>query len=105
MDGGYGCQCLHLTPADGLLNGDEKMGQGDAGCEEIAKHPKMASTRKELKVAMRPVKLRSMPDTPDGRLQNLVETAKADIKAKVEHLLQEINQEFGFQKTRLGVLD
>jgi len=50
---------------------------------------------------MRPGKRRSLPDTPDGRLQDLIETAKAHVRAKVEHPFRVIKQQFGFQKTRL----
>jgi len=50
---------------------------------------------------MRPGKRRSLPDTPEGRLQGLIETAKAHIRSKVEHLFRVIKQQFGFQKTRL----
>ena len=42
-----------------------------------------------------------MPDTPDGRLLDLVETAKAHIRAKVEHLFRVIKEQFGFRETRL----
>jgi transposase, IS5 family len=44
---------------------------------------------------------RVLPDTPEGRLDDLVETAKAHIRAKVEHPFRVIKQQFGFQKTRL----
>jgi len=50
---------------------------------------------------MRPGKRRSLPDTPDGKLQDLIETAKAHIRSKVEHPFRVIKQQFGFQKTRL----
>jgi IS5 family transposase len=36
-------------------------------------------------VAMRHGKRRVLPDTPEGRLADLVETAKAHIRAKGEH--------------------
>jgi IS5 family transposase len=36
-----------------------------------------------------------------GRLDDLVETAKAHIRAKVEHPFRVIKRQFGFQKTRL----
>ena len=42
-----------------------------------------------------------LPDTPEGRLDDLVETAKAPIRAKGEHPFRVIKQQFGFQKTRL----
>jgi IS5 family transposase len=61
----------------------------------------MAGTSAEFRVAMRPGKPRGLPDTPDGRLQQLIETAKAHIRSKVEHPFGVIKQQFGFQKTRL----
>ena len=58
-----------------------------------------------LRVAMRPGKRRALPDTPEGRLDDLIETAKAHIRAKVEHPFRVIKGQFGFQKTRLrGIL-
>jgi transposase, IS5 family len=36
-----------------------------------------------------------------GRLENLIEAAKAHIRAKVEHPFSVIKRQFGFQKTRL----
>ena len=50
-----------LTPAAELLHGDEE------------------------RVAMRPGKRRVLPDTSEGRLDDLVETAKAHIRSKGEH--------------------
>jgi IS5 family transposase len=34
---------------------------------------------------MRPGKRRALPDTPEGLLDDLIETAKAHTRAKVEH--------------------
>ena len=53
---------------------------------------------------MRPGKRQALPDTPDARLQDLIETAKAHVRAKGEHLFRVIKQQFGFQKTRLRVM-
>jgi IS5 family transposase len=50
---------------------------------------------------MRPGKRRAQPDTLEGRLQDLIETAKAHICSKVEHPFRVIKQQFGFLKTRL----
>ena len=50
---------------------------------------------------MRPGKRRALPDTADGRLEDLIETAKAHIRSKVEHPFRVIKQQFGFQKTWL----
>ena len=52
-------------------------------------------------MAMRPGKRRGLPDTPEGRLQDLIETAKAHIRSKVEHPFRVIKQQFGIKKTRL----
>ena len=90
-----------LTPASELLHGDEEVVYDDAGYQGIGKRPEMAGKTTELRVAMRPGKRRALPNTPEGRLQNLIETAKAHIRSKVEHPLRVIKQQFGFQKTRL----
>jgi len=90
-----------LTPVAELLHGDEEVVYGDAGYQGIAKRPEMAGKATEFRVAMRPGKRRALPDTPDGKLQDLIETAKAHIRSKVEHPFRVIKQQFGFQKTRL----
>jgi transposase, IS5 family len=90
-----------LTPAAELLHGEEQVVYADAGYQGIAKRPEMAGKSTEFRVAMRPGKRRALPDTPDGKLQDLVETAKAHIRAKGEHPFRVIKQQFGFQKTRL----
>lgn len=50
---------------------------------------------------MRPGQRRALPTTPDGRLQDLIETAKAHVRAKGEHPFRVIRQQFGVQKTQL----
>ncbi|MCP9886318.1 IS5/IS1182 family transposase, partial [Synechococcus sp. ATX 2A4] len=54
-----------------------------------------------FRVAMRPGKRRALPNTADGRMDDLIETAKAHIRAMGEHPFRVIKQQFGFQKTRL----
>jgi IS5 family transposase len=90
-----------LTPAAELLHGDEEVVYGDAGYQGIAKRPEIEGTSAEFRVAMRPGKRRALPDTPEGKLQDLVEAAKAHVRAKVEHPFRVIKQQFGFHKTRL----
>jgi IS5 family transposase len=82
-----------LTPAAELLHGGEKVVYADAGYQGIAKRPEMAGRTTEFRVAMRPGKRRALPDTPDGRLDDLVETAKAHIRAKCEHPFRVIKQQ------------
>jgi IS5 family transposase len=50
---------------------------------------------------MRPGKRLVLPDTPEGRLDDLVETAKAHTRATGEHPFRVIKQQFCFKKTRL----
>jgi IS5 family transposase len=93
-----------LTSVAELLHGDEEVVYGDAGYQGIAKRPEMAGKATEFRVAMRPGKRRILPVTPDGRLQDLIETAKAHIRSKGEHSFRVIKQQFGFQRTRLRSL-
>ena len=60
----------------------------------------MAGKSTTFRVAIRPGKRQVLPKTPDGRMQDLVEPAKAHIRAKVEHPFRVIMEQFGFRKTR-----
>lgn len=53
---------------------------------------------------MQPGKRRARPDTTGGKLQKLIEAAKAHIRSKVEHPFRVIKEHCGFQKTRLRSL-
>ena len=64
----------------------------------------MAGKSIEFHVTIQPRKRRPLPDTHKGRLQALVEAAKAHIRAKVQHPFLVIKQQFGYQKTSLLVL-
>jgi IS5 family transposase len=73
----------------------------DPGYQGIAKRPEIEGKTTEFRVAMRPGERRALPETPEGRLQDLIETAKAHMRSKGEHPFRVIKQQFGFQKTRL----
>ncbi|WP_156818410.1 IS5 family transposase [Cyanobium gracile] len=90
-----------LTPAAELLYGKEEVVYAVAGYQGIAKRPEMTGRSTEFRVVMRPGKRRTLPDTPDGKQQDLLETAKAHIRAKGEHPFRVIKQQFGFQKTSM----
>ena len=90
-----------ITRAAQLLHGEEEVVYGDAGYQGIEKRPEISDKRITFRVAMRPGKRRALPNTQDGRLQDLVETAKAHIRAKVEHPFRVIKEQFCFRKTRL----
>ena len=57
-----------LTPVAELLHGDEEVVYGDAGYNGIVKRGEIAGNSAEFRVAMRPGKRRSLPNTPDGKL-------------------------------------
>ena len=74
---------------------------GDAGYQGIAKRLEMTGKTREFRVAMRPGKCRALPDTPEGRLQDLIEAAKPHISSKGEHPFQVIKEQFGLQEIKL----
>jgi len=90
-----------LTPAAELLHGGETVVYGDAGYQGIEKRHEMHGNGIGFRVAMRLGKRRVLPDTPEGRVDDLIETAKAHFRAYVEHPFRITKQQFGFQKTRL----
>ena len=90
-----------LTPVADLLHGEESVVYADTGYQGIAKRPEMAGKTAEFQIAMRPGNRRILPDMTDGKLLDLVEAAKAHIRAKVEHPFRVIKPQFGFHKTRL----
>ena len=90
-----------LTPAADLLHGEETVDYADAGYQGIEKRDEMQGRGIGFRVATRPMKRRVLPDTSDGRLDYLVETAKAHLRAKGEHPFRVIKQQFGLQKTQL----
>ena len=61
-----------LIPVAELLHGDEEVVYGDAGYQGIAKRPEMAVHSATFRVAMRPGKRHVLPDTADGKLQELI---------------------------------
>ena len=61
----------------------------------------MAVKATEFTVAIRPGRRKSLPDTTDGRLKDMIETAKAHICSKVENPFRVVKQQFGLQKSRL----
>ncbi len=73
-----------LMPAADLLHGEETAVYADAVYQGIEKRAEMEGRGIGFRVAMRLGKRRVLPDTPEGRVDDLIETAKAHIRAKVE---------------------
>jgi len=90
-----------LTPAADLLHGEETVVYADAGYQGIEKRPEMQGRGIGFRTAIRPGKRRALPYTPEGRLDDLIETAKAHFHAKVEHPFRVIKRQFVFPKTRM----
>jgi len=88
-----------LTPAAQLLH-DENVVYGDYSYYGIAMWPEMVGRTTEFRVATWPGKLGALPQTPEGRLQVLFETATAHIRSKVKYPFWVIKHQFGFQKSR-----
>jgi len=69
-----------ITRAAQLLHGEEEVVYGDVGYQGIEKRAEIADKSITFPVAMRPGKRRVLPKTPDGRLLDLVETAKETLE-------------------------
>jgi IS5 family transposase len=91
----------NLTHAALLLDGEETVVYADTGYQGIAKRSEMQDRGIGLRVVMWPGKCQPLPEPPEGRVDALIETAKAHFRAKVEHPFHVIKQQFGFQRTRL----
>ena len=66
-----------ITPAAELLHGEETVVYADAGYPGIEQRPEMQGRGIGFRVAMRPGKRRALPNTPGGRVDDLIETALA----------------------------
>ena len=87
-----------LNTAAARLHGDERLIYGDAGHIGIEKRDDFQDCQAEFRIAMKPGQRRVLPETPEGRLLDLIETAKAHFRAKVEHPFRIIKCQFGFRK-------
>ena len=64
----------------------------------MEKRDAFTNSEAELRIAMKPGQRRVLSETPEGRLLDQIETAKAHFRAKVEHAFQIIKYQFGFRK-------
>jgi IS5 family transposase len=87
-----------LNTAAERIHGDERLIYGDAGHIGIEKRDDFQDCQAEFRIAMKPGQRRVLPETPEGRLLDLIETAKAHFRAKVEHPFRVIKCQFGFRK-------
>ena len=87
-----------LNTAADRVHGEERVIYGDAGHIGIEKRDAFKDCGAEMRIAMKPGQRRVLPDTAEGRLLDLIETAKAHFRAKVEHPFRIIKCQFGFRK-------
>lgn len=87
-----------LNTAAGRVHGEEWVIYGDSGHIGIEKRDGFKDCGAQMRIAMKPGQRRVLADTPEGRLLDLVESAKAHLRAKVEHPLRIIKCQFGFRK-------
>lgn len=87
-----------LNTAADRLHGEERLIYGDAGHIGIEKREEFQDCDAEFRIAMKPGQRRVLPETAEGRLLDLVETAKAHFRAKVEHPFRIVKCQFGFKK-------
>jgi len=86
-----------ITEADKLLHGEEKDVFSDSGYQGIEKRPEHKGRKVNWYIVMIPGKRKQLDkESP----QELLEQAKASIRAKMEHPFRIIKQQFGFSKTR-----
>jgi transposase, IS5 family len=76
----------------------------DAGCQGVEKRHKIEGRVIGFRVGMRPGKRRVLRQTPEGRLDDSIETVKAHIRARGDHPFRVMKKQFGFLKTRLPAL-
>lgn len=89
-----------VTQAHKLLHGEEQHAFGDAGYQGVAKREENGNSTVEWHVALRPGKRKALANTLQGQMQELVEKAKASVRARVEHPFHIIKNLFGLKKTR-----
>jgi IS5 family transposase len=80
-----------------LLHGDEESIWADAGYQGAHKRPEHKDRDVAWQIAMRPGKRRQLgADSEDEE----IETAKASVRAKVEHPFRYVKRMFGYEKVR-----
>ena len=95
-----------LNTAAERLHGEERLIYWDAGhtgfraavAGGYEKRNDFQNCEAEFRIAMKPGQRRVLSETPEGRLLDLIETAKAHFRAKVEQPFRIIKCQFGFRK-------
>jgi transposase, IS5 family len=89
-----------VTQAHALLHGEETIAFGDAGYQGVERRKEQNGVNVDWKVAMKRGQRKALPDDEIGECVNLLEKAKASIRAKVEHPFHVIKNLFKHRKAR-----
>ena len=85
-----------LTTAAELLHGEKTVPYADTEYQEIEKQPFMQGRGIGFHLAVRLGKPRALPDTPERRVNGLIQTTKANLRVQGEHPFSMIKRQFGF---------
>lgn len=88
-----------VTQAQALLHGDETDVFGDAGYQGVEKREENLEVPVTWHVAMKRSVRKALPKNPWGEKMELIEQAKASIRAKVEHAFHVVKNLFHHRKT------
>lgn len=94
-----------VTQAQALLHGDETDVFGDAGYQGVEKREENLEVPVTWHVAMKRSVRKALPKNPWGEKMELIEQAKASIRAKVEHVFHVVKNLFHHRKTRYRGLE
>jgi transposase, IS5 family len=92
-----------VTQAHALLHGEEEQVYADSGYRGVTKREEIQAqeNQPEWLIAMMPSKRKQLDKSSKlGAILDKLETAKAQIRAKVEHPFRVIKCQFGYRKTR-----
>ena len=84
-----------MTQTGNLLHGKESTCHGDAGYPGAQKREELKDKAIDWQIAARPGKRKAMDPA-----EQLLEKAKASVRAKVEHPFRTIKRQFGYDKVR-----
>lgn len=99
---GTAANVADVTQAHALLHGAEKSGHGDAGYQGVEKRPEIIARAPGVRwqVAVRRSKLKAMAEGKRKALVQALETAKAQLRATVEHPFHVVKNLFRHRKAR-----
>ncbi|WP_264884156.1 IS5 family transposase, partial [Stutzerimonas stutzeri] len=98
---GTAANVADVTQVDKLLHGEENMVGADAGYTGVEKRPEHEGREVIWQIAARRCTYKKLSKRSAlYKAKHKIEKAKAQVRAKVEHLFRVIKRQFGYVKTR-----